>query len=155
MPVVLTASSVALTVELSCLILGSCNAAGAKRATKRHHTEPLPLLSDGQPITNIDSSAAALSQPAPLDAILYAPPRGTDAAGAHHFRQGRPDLIDLVRKEASAPDLKRLVVAACGPARLVEAARKAAAAASKEMSKSGGTRSGAVKIVFSGSDSEW
>jgi hypothetical protein len=152
LPVVLTVASIAVTAEF-CLFLGSCYAERAKRAQPRHHTEPLPLLSDGQPLPHMDSSAAELPQPVPLDAIIYAPPLGTDPAGAHMFKEGRPDLIELVRKEAAAPDLKCLVVAACGPARLVQSVSKATAAVSKEINKSGG--SGAVEIVFSGSDSEW
>jgi hypothetical protein len=151
LPVVLTAAATAVTAEVSCLVLGSCSA--AKRGPRRHRTEPLPLLSDGQPIPQGDLSAAALPQLAPIDPVVYTPSRGTDAVGDRLLREGRPDLVELVRKEAAAPDLKCLVVAACGPARLVQAARMAVAAASKERIKSGG--GGAVRIVFSGSDSEW
>jgi len=66
-------------------------------------------------------------------------------------RTGRPDLVAVVcsraKDVAQTGVEKQLVVAACGPARLVEAARAAAAIASKECPD--------VRVEFSGSDSRW
>jgi len=73
----------------------------------------------------------------------------SDSKG-HDVRVGRPDLNDLVRAAAKGletAETRRLVVAACGPATLLEAVQKAVAAAQKE-------RRG-VRIEFSGSDSRW
>ena len=66
------------------------------------------------------------------------------------MRAGRPSFDALVREaaqglEEAAP--RRLVVAACGPAALVNAARKAVAAARKECR--------GVRIEFAGGDSAW
>ena len=69
------------------------------------------------------------------------------AARGHQVRVGRPDFNALVRAAAAGLETQRLVVAACGPPKLVEAARKAAAHAQKELR--------GVQIEFSGSDSRW
>ena len=86
-------------------------------------------------------------------------------AGDHDVRAGRPDLAALVRTAAAAaaaavaggtaaPDpgwqrnaSRRLVVAACGPAELVEAARNAVESVRKE--------GGHLELRFSGTDSRW
>ena len=78
-----------------------------------------------------------------------------DAAGDHDVRAGRPNLAVLVRTAAAAAaaggrrrnPAQRLVVAACGPAELVEAARNAVGCVRKE-----GCR---VRLHFSGTDSRW
>ena len=76
---------------------------------------------------------------------------GAAAAVGHHVRSGRPDLVALVRAAAAGLDSetqsRRLVVAACGPAVLVEAARKAVVAVRKEHR--------GLRLEFSGSDSRW
>ena len=68
----------------------------------------------------------------------------------HTVRKGRPDTDALVLAAAAgleAQALTHLVVAACGPTALVEAARNAVAAARKE--------DHGVRIDFHGSDSRW
>ena len=79
----------------------------------------------------------------------------TDAGavgGGVSVRPGRPDLDSLVRAAAAdaldSEPPRRLVVAACGPTSLVEAARKAVAAAQRE-------HQCGVSIDFSGEDSHW
>ena len=74
-------------------------------------------------------------------------------ARCHTVRIGRPDFGALIRSataELATPPpgtTPRLVVAACGPPALVEAAREAVAAARTECR--------AVRIEFSGGDARW
>ena len=67
------------------------------------------------------------------------------------LQTGKPDLVALVRSmAASVPSQRertRLVVAACGPVGLVEAARHAVASVRSEGCH--------AKICFSGTDSTW
>ena len=73
-----------------------------------------------------------------------APSRAGSCQAVH---AGRPDLEALVRTAATAAASKRrLVVAACGPPALVEATRKAVAAARKGSD---------VHIEFTGTDPRW
>ena len=66
----------------------------------------------------------------------------------HDVRAGRPDLSGLLREATAGLENKQLVVvAACGPTTMVEAARKAVAAARKECR--------GVRLEFSGSESKW
>ena len=66
----------------------------------------------------------------------------------HDVRAGRPSFDALVREAAQGLEApRRLVVAACGPAALVNAARRAVAAARKECR--------GVRLEFSGSESRW
>jgi hypothetical protein len=67
----------------------------------------------------------------------------------HEMRSGRPDVDALVRETvgALASQQRLVVVAACGPAKLVEAAREAVVAARK------GSRG--VSVEFCGEISEW
>ena len=68
-------------------------------------------------------------------------------ATRHDVRAGRPDLHALVRAAVRGAVTQRLLVAACGPATLVESARKAVVAARRE--------SPGVHVEFCGSDSRW
>ena len=69
------------------------------------------------------------------------------AEACHSMHAGRPDLEALVRTAATAAaSTGRLVVAACGPPALVEAARKAVAAARKGSD---------VHLEFTGTDPRW
>lgn len=69
------------------------------------------------------------------------------AEACHSMHAGRPDLEALVRAAATAAaSTGRLVVAACGPPALVEAARKAVAAARKGSD---------VHLEFTGTDPRW
>jgi len=61
---------------------------------------------------------------------------------------GRPDFDALVRAAAAGLEAKRLVVAACGPASMVEGARSAVAKIRAECR-------GEVRFEFSGGDSRW
>jgi hypothetical protein len=66
----------------------------------------------------------------------------------HDVRAGRPDLSGLLREATAGLENKQLVVvAACGPTTMVEAARKAVVAARKECR--------GVRLEFSGSESKW
>lgn len=70
-----------------------------------------------------------------------------EAEACHSMHAGRPDLEALVRTAATAAaSTGRLVVAACGPPALVEAARKAVAAARKGSD---------VHLEFTGTDPRW
>lgn len=154
LPIVLTAAATAATVEVSFNVLGLCTAAGTRSAPQPHRTQPLSLMSDSEPCAQIDSSAATLPQPVPVD-LVYGPSLGGDAGALcnHSFREGRPNLDEVVRSDAAGTNSRWLVVAACGPATLVQAARKACANVSKEIIKDAGNDS--VRIVFSGSESSW
>ena len=72
---------------------------------------------------------------------------GTGVAARHQMHCGRPDLDALVRDAVAGVGRRRLVVAACGPQTLVQAARKAVRAARTE-------RPG-VRIEFCGGESAW
>ena len=107
-----------------------------------------------------DSAAAAVNGPAEgeraeYEGISLLELGAGDAVGDHDVRAGRPNLAVLVRTAAAAAaaggrrrdPAQRLVVAACGPAELVEAARNAVGCVRKE-----GCR---VRLYFSGTDSRW
>ena len=106
-----------------------------------------------------DESAAADVDPAEGERAEYGgisllASGASDEAGDHDVRAGRPNLAVLVRMTAAAAaggwrgdPAQRLVVAACGPAELVEAARNAVGCVRKE-----GCR---VRLRFSGTDSRW
>ena len=93
------------------------------------------------------TDASSTAQPPPARA---APEEAQPAdREGHDVRAGRPSFDALVREAAQGLEAapRRLVVAACGPAALVNAARKAVAAARKECR--------GVRIEFAGGDSAW
>ena len=65
----------------------------------------------------------------------------------HDLWAGRPDLEKLVRAFAVETEAQTLVVAACGPDRLVTAARRAVVRAQKQCQ--------GLRLEFSGSESSW
>ena len=76
-------------------------------------------------------------------------PAALQTGGHHDVQAGRPKVEALVN-EAVARARQRLVVAACGPALLVQAAQESAAAA---QTHNGNPRG--VEVEFSGSDPRW
>ena len=79
-------------------------------------------------------------------------------ASSHDMQVGRPDLAALIRSAAAAVVTTsrrrgtappRLVVAACGPAELVEASQRAVAAVHSEED------CGVPDVCFSGTNSRW
>lgn len=81
------------------------------------------------------------------DRPLLAPvPAHVSAPLGHDVRSGRPDIKAIVQVAAASVETGCLVVAACGPAELVSAAREASAAAAKH---------GAVQVDFFGNDPKW
>lgn len=112
---------------------------------RRPEPQQLPLF------TTVSSSAPRPSMPAP------APPQRGDSdwtgsgreadGGSHEVRMGRPDADALVLAAAAGLETQHLVVAVCGPAALVDAARNAVAGARKVCH--------GVRIEFSGSNSRW
>ena len=122
-------------------------------AVSPRRPEPLQL-----PLfTTVSSSALRPSMPAP------APPQqdgsgpepgwtgdgreADDGWAGHEVRMGRPDADALVLAAAAGLETQQLVVAACGPPALVDAARNAVAGARKVCHR--------VRIEFTGSDSRW
>ena len=99
-----------------------------------------------------DSFTGALSSaregPTDEHVITVSARDATVDAGGHDVRPGRPDVHALVRAAAvEAGAQQHVVIAACGPASLVAAARNAVAACRKEVR--------GVRLEFAGSGARW
>ena len=103
-----------------------------------------PLQAPISPLRRWVRATCALSLPCAAAAVALL---AEGAAACHSMHAGRPDLEALVRTAAAvAASTGRLVVAACGPPALVDAARKAVAAARKGSD---------VHLEFTGTDPRW
>lgn len=150
LPIVLIVASMAATAAVCSRLVARAASAPGKR---RGHccpadTEigPVSPREPQQPLfTGASSTAHGAAAATPPGASTGA--EGATAAASHEVRAGRPDVDALVLAAAAGLEAHGLVVAACGPAALVEAAWKAVAAARKEHHR--------VRIEFSGSDSRW
>lgn len=152
LPIVLIVASMAIATA-------ACRWVFACAPSKRCHpidTELGAVSPQQQPqqalFTGVSSSApgAWAAQSAPqLQGAAGDGEASAEAAGGHEVRVGRPGVDALVLAATVGLEGRPLVVAACGPTALVEAARKAVVAAQKERHRHG------TPIDFSGSDSRW
>jgi hypothetical protein len=126
---------------------GAALSAGAAGAV-----EETPLLQDASPwgisSINADFDAAATAAETEELPLLVGGTAGESGGRDVKVRAGRPDLPALVREAAAQHrSTPRLVVAACGPPELVEAAQDAVTSVRKEGC--------GVSLCFSGTDSKW
>ena len=132
LPIVLVVAGAGVTMAMGSFAV-KCALRKRKKGVARSGYEPLL------------SPAIAEELPVPAGFV------GVDSAHTqgHEMRTGRPDIDALVRAavEAQASQQRLVVIAACGPAKLVEAAREAVMAARK------GSRG--VRVEFCGEISEW
>ena len=141
LPIVLIVASMLLAAAAS-----RCVSACAPSRRCYGYPAVTELARARQPQEPLFTDASSTAQPPPARA---APEEAQPAdREGHDVRAGRPSFDALVRDAAQGLDApRRLVVAACGPAALVNAARKAVAAARKECR--------GVRIEFAGGDSAW
>ena len=132
LPVVLIVAAAGVTMALGSFAV-QCAGRKRRKGVARSGYEPLlsPAIAEERPV------------PAGLVVVDSAYTQG------HEMRTGRPDVDALVHVavEALASQQRLVIVAACGPAKLVEAAREAVVAARK------GSRG--VSVEFYGEISEW
>jgi NAD(P)H-flavin reductase len=122
-------------------------------ATAPTCTEELGAVRPQQPQAPLFTGVSSTAQ-VRLEGDVTGAPAGADVESRlkRSVRPGRPDLDALLRTAAAAAAQSqaiRLVVAACGPPALVEAARRAVAAARKGKQISG------VRLEFTGTDPRW
>ena len=149
LPIVLTLSSIFVTTVIGTYICKSCSRRQAELPNRAFVDQSSQaLLSQASDVVDICETAQGgqRTQRSPL--FRFA---NKDIAIGHALHTGKPDLVAIVRSmAASLPtqrDRTRLVVAACGPVGLVEAAQHAVATVRSETCH--------MNICFSGTDSTW
>lgn len=152
LPIVIIVASMAATTAVCCWALSQAPVCVLGRSRRAVESGSVCPQRPEQPLfTGFSSSSSqgggGLPPPPQEDGLAGEGGEQQVNTGGHDVRFGRPDVDALVcdaaaRRGASS---QRLVVAACGTRELVEAARKAVAAARRQFDR----------IEFSGGDSAW
>jgi NAD(P)H-flavin reductase len=155
LPVALTVASMAATTAACSLALAYARTFSSPRRRRPSTELGAVAISPEQPQEPLFTAASSSSPSFPSSSS--SPPGdfadaavaggGAGVAARHQMHSGRPDFDTLVREATAGIEKRRLVVAACGPQTLLQAARKAVVAAQKECP--------GVRIEFCCGESAW